>query len=221
MALLRGGKAAAPVVNLGVRSGKAMPHRIPYRQGEAGGPRGAVALGERLMKEPFEIGADITLSSDDLPAELGLPLTRLLLGVDIKYDMRFGRETARAGDGVLQRVSDWDESLCACAFRRIQHAAGRAGRYGPFTEHGAWVAGDELCAADDRDEVFTGVLLTWRRRLCRQMPPSLRSYPGAGRRRKSHPELDEAAMQSVLAGMGELLKEDAALRGLRNILKDG
>ena len=44
-------------------------------------------LGERLLSEPFEIEADITVSTDNLAATLGLPVGKLVLGLDAKYDL--------------------------------------------------------------------------------------------------------------------------------------
>jgi hypothetical protein len=46
----------------------------------------AQELGERLMSDSFEIEADMTITSDALP-EMGLPMERLVMGVDVKYDM--------------------------------------------------------------------------------------------------------------------------------------
>ena len=44
-------------------------------------------LEERLLTEPFEIEADITVSADNLAEMLGLPVGKLVLGLDAKYDL--------------------------------------------------------------------------------------------------------------------------------------
>ena len=84
IALLR--EPSKPPVNLGVVA--AEQYITEYRmEREAlmSGPQ--KELGERLLSEPFEIEADITVSADNLAATLGLPVSKLVLGLDAKYDL--------------------------------------------------------------------------------------------------------------------------------------
>lgn len=97
-------------VNLGVAA--AWQYITEYRT-DREALAGAVQknLGKRLLEEPLEIEADVTVSADDLSA-LGLPVNRLILGLDAKYDLKdlgvklrvLGLEYARAyliGDEVV------------------------------------------------------------------------------------------------------------------------
>jgi hypothetical protein len=55
------------------------------RETQSGGPLGT--LTQRLMKEPFEISAQMTLESEGLKS-LGVPLTSVPADLQIKYDLR-------------------------------------------------------------------------------------------------------------------------------------
>jgi hypothetical protein len=215
VALLRTAeRQPAPVVNLGVVAAKQYLTEYHTDREKLADPA-AVALGERLMKEPFEIGADITLSSDDLPAELGLPLTRLLLGVDIKYDMRdlgaklrvLGMEYFSAyliEDEVVVRVPSgaYSMPLDVPEDTDLSQSMGLGSRAMSFAP---LMTGDED---------FYGRIADMAAQVVPPDATVIEELSGAqaGGEKVIQTELDEAAMQSVLAGMGELLKEDAALR---------
>ena len=215
VALLRTPEKKPPVVNLGVVAAKQYLTEYCTDREKLAGPA-AVALGERLLKEPFEIEANITLSSDDLPAELGLPLTRLLLGVDIKYDMRdlgmklsvLGMEYFNAyliDDEVVVRVPSGAYSMPLDVPERadLSQSMGlgaRAMSFAPFLTE---------------DEDFYGRVAD----MAAQVVPADATFieevsdtQKGGGEKVIQTALDEAAMQHVLANMGELLEEDAALQ---------
>jgi len=208
-------KQPPPVVNLGVVAAKQYLTEYHADREKLADPA-AVALSERLMKEPFEIEADITLSSDDLPAELGLPLTRLLLGMDIKYDMRdlgaklrvLGMEYFSAyliEDEVVVRVPSgaYSMPLDVPEGEDLSQSMGLGPRAMSFAP---------LMTAD---EDFYGRIADMAAQLVPAEATVVEEVSGtqaSGGEKVIQTALDEAAMQSVLAGMGEMLEEDAALR---------
>lgn len=215
VALLRTPDKPPPTVNLGVAAAKQyITEYCAYRE-ELAGPV-AVALGERLMTQPFEIEADITLSSDDLPDVLGLPLTRLLLGVDLKYDMRdlgaklrvLGMEWLSAyliGDEVVLRVPSgaYSTPLDVPEETGLSQSMGlgaRAMSFAPFLT---------------QDEDFYGRIADM---AAQSVPEEVTVVEEASGPQASDGEkvirtvLDKTAMQSALADMDDLLEEDAALR---------
>ena len=215
VALLRTPEKQQPppeMINLGVAAAKQYLTEYHADREKLADPA-AVALGERLMKEPFEIEANITLSSDDLPAELGLPLTRLLLGADIKYDMRdlgaklrvLGMEWLSAyliDDEVVVRVPSgaYSMPLDVPESADVSQSMGlgeRAMGFAPL------VAGDED---------FYGRIAD----LAAQAVPAeatvVEEVSGTQAGEKViRTVLDEAAMQSVLANMSAHLEKDEEL----------
>lgn len=214
VALLRTPGKRPPIVNLGVVAAKRYLTEYHTDREKLADPA-AMALGERLMKEPFEIEADITLSSDDLPAELGLPLTRLILGVDIKYDMRdLGAKLRVLGMEYFSAYLIEDEVVV-----RVP-----SGAYGmpldvPESTDLSQSMGLEQRAMSfaplmTEDEDFYGRIADMAAQVVPEDATVIEevSDTQASGEKVIQTALDEAAMQSVLAGMGELLEEDAALR---------
>jgi hypothetical protein len=211
-------KPEKPPVNLGVVA--ATQYITEYRiDRETLTGSVPMALGQRLMAEPFEIEANITLSSDDLPA-LGLPVKRLVLGFDAKYDLRdlgaklrlLGMEYASAyliGDKVVLSVpaGTYSTPLGLPVETDLSQSMGleqRAESFAPFlTEDETFYARLVDMAAQSVPDECTSVYTDSAYSPLDDANAEMTVVDTV---------LDEAEIQAVTANMGKLLQEDPALR---------
>jgi len=217
IALLR--ELVKPPVNLGVVAATqyVTEYRIDRGTLTGGAPK---TLGQRLMTEPFEIEADITLSSDDLPT-LGLPVKHLILGLDAKYDLKdlgaklrvLGLEYAGAyliGDEVVLSVPDgvYGTTLGLPVETDLSQSMGleqRAMSFVPFLM---------------KDEAFYTRLADMAAQSVPENCTRVYADSAYSPMDKADAEmtvvettLDEAGIQAVIAKMDTLLQGDPQLRG--------
>ncbi len=177
-------------------------------------------LGERLLTEPFEIEADITVSADNLQQIVGLPLSRLVLGLDAKYDMDdlgmklrlMGMEYASAyliGDDVVLSVMgdaySVPLSLPAQGLGQSMGLGDRLNRFAPLlSEDMAFYTQLLDIAAQSVPEEYTTVY----------DDDAFSPLDGADAGMTViETTLDETALQVVAANMDALLQQDSELRG--------
>ncbi len=207
-----------PPVNLGVTA--AQQYITEYkldREALMSAPQ--KELGERLLAEAFEIEADVTLSADNLAETLGLPVSRLVLGVDAKYDLEdigmklrlMGMEYASAyliGDeAVLSVMGDAYSTPLSLPAQGLDESMGlgeRLGRFAPLLLSDSALALRLIdTAAQSVPEAYTRVY----------DDDAFSPLDGADAGMTViETTLDEAALQAVAVNMDALLREDAALR---------
>lgn len=176
-------------------------------------------LGERLLSEPFEIEADVTASADNLAATLGLPVSKLVLGLDAKYDLNdlgiklrmMGMEYASAyliGDDVVLSVMgnaySTPLSLSAQGLEGSMGLSDRLNRFVPLLSKDlAFYTRLADIAAQSVPDEYTTVY----------DDDAFSPLDGADAGMTViETTLDEAAIQVVLANMDARLQRDTALR---------
>ena len=176
-------------------------------------------LGERLLTEPFEIEADITVSADNLAATLGVPVTKLVLGLNAKYDLNdlgmklrmMGMEYASAyliGEDVVLSVMgnaySTPLSLPAQGLEGRMGLGDRLNRFMPLLSKDVdFYMGLADIAAQSVPNEYTTVYDS----------DAFSPLDGADAGMTLiETTLDEAAIQAVAANLDERLQQDASLR---------
>lgn len=207
-----------PPVNRGVAA--AQQYITEYkldREALMSGPQ--KELGERLLTKPFEIEADITVSADNLQQIAGLPLSRLILGLDAKYDLNdlgaklrlLGMEYASAyligDDVVLSVMGDVYSMPLAEPKQGLEESMGlgdRMNRFVPLlSEDMAFYTRLADIAARSVPDEYTTVY----------DDDTFSPLDGADAGMTViETALDESALQTVAANIDALLRQDAELR---------
>lgn len=216
IALLR--EPPKPPVNLGVVAAK---QYITEYKIEREALAGTIQreLGKRLMTEPFEIEADINLSADNLQQVVGVPVSKLILGLDAKYDLNdlgvklrlLGMEYASAyliGDdlvlSVMGKAYSMPTGLPAKELEQSMGLGERLQRFTPFlTEDRTFYVRLADIAAQSVPEEYTTVYES------NVFSPMEKAD---AKMTVIETTLDETALQEVAANMDMLLQQDAALR---------